>query len=298
MNMFDFVGLLGRRSQSIPTVHRDMLTSLLSLAWVVEARDPYTGGHLWRVSRYANLVAERAGMTERQVAQISVGGFLHDLGKIGIPDAILRKTEKLDDDEYAIVKTHPEVGRILLSRHPLAQAVVDAVYSHHERPDGKGYPGGLRQGEISEMAAIVGVCDAFDAMTSARPYRSPLPTDKALRIIEDNLGTQFDKRYGEVLLDLSHTTEIRHIQGHSDDGIPLRDCLSCGPTIVVTKAARQGSTVFCPACGHGYELQSASLKHVPRETRATSADLIPTPDEDLINRIATAHPAFFQTASR
>lgn len=286
VNMFDFASLLGRRNSRFPAVRRDTLISLLALAWVVEARDPYTGGHLWRVSRYANLVAKCAGLAEHRIAQITLGGFLHDLGKVGIPDAILLKTDKLSDNEYATIKTHPEVGKNLLCRHPLADLVMDAVYSHHERPDGKGYPRGLKSRQIPEMAAIVGICDAFDAMTSVRPYRQPLPAERALGIIEQNLGTQFDRRYGQIFLDLGRTTEVQHVIGHSDDGIPLRHCVSCGPTIVVKKNAMAGSKVYCPTCSSGYVLQGAELLHVPTGEYGTAKDLEPTPDQDLIERVA------------
>lgn len=156
-----------------------LLSSLLTMAWFVEARDPYTGGHLWRVSRYAHLVAERCGMGEARAACISLGGFLHDLGKIGVPDAVLRKTGRLTDEDYEVIKTHPNMGARMLAGHPLAGLVQDAVRLHHERPDGKGYPMGLTHPQIPEMALVVGVCDAFDAMTSHRPYRAGMPLDKA-----------------------------------------------------------------------------------------------------------------------
>lgn len=97
-----------------------LLASLLTMAWFVEARDPYTGGHLWRVSRYARLLAEAAGFNDADAARISLGGFLHDLGKVGVPDAILCKPDRLSDAEYVVIKTHPSVGLRLLSGHPLA----------------------------------------------------------------------------------------------------------------------------------------------------------------------------------
>lgn len=130
--------------------HRDLVASLLVMAWMVEARDPYTGGHLWRVSRYAELLAEALGWQPADIARVAIGGFLHDLGKIGIPDAILTKRERLTDDEYDVIRTHPDIGARLLAGHPLAALVNDAVLFHHERPDGNGYPrkrsGGGRAG--------------------------------------------------------------------------------------------------------------------------------------------------------
>lgn len=115
-----------------------LLASLLVMAWVVEARDPYTGGHLWRVSRYAAMLGEAAGLSGAALARVEIGGFLHDLGKIGIPDAILRKPGRLTEEEYEIIRTHPEVGARLLAAHPLAALVRSAVLCHHETPDGGG----------------------------------------------------------------------------------------------------------------------------------------------------------------
>src|SRR6476620_1091189 len=149
----------------------EILPSLLVMAWMVESRDPYTGGHLWRVSRLARLLAMCAHLPEPEVARIALGGFLHDLGKIGIPDHILRKPGRLTEAEYDVMQTHPEIGSRSLALHPLAHLVREDVLSHHERYDGKGYPKGLSGAMLPQEARIVGLCDAFDAMTSSRPYR-------------------------------------------------------------------------------------------------------------------------------
>lgn len=159
-----------------------LLKSLFVMASMVEARDPYTGGHLWRVSQFSRILAEDAGLPSNVVARIALGGFLHDLGKIGVPDAILNKPDKLTDEEYEVIKTHPEVGSRLLADHPLADLARSAILSHHEMPDGRGYPHGLSGAAISVDASIVGICDAFDAMTSTRPYRKGMPISKALSI--------------------------------------------------------------------------------------------------------------------
>lgn len=218
------------------------------MAWFVEARDPYTGGHLWRVSQFAYLLAKQHGLNEAMAAQISLGGFLHDLGKIGISDNILRKTERLTEEEYAVVKTHPEVGFRLISDHPFAEAVKDAVLSHHERPDGKGYPNGLSGDQLSPMAKIVGICDAFDAMTSSRPYRAGMPEEKALAILQSERGAQFDAELVDGMLALSAQGKLQHIIGHTDEGIPLHSCPACGPTLVVKKAHQAGDHIFCTSC--------------------------------------------------
>lgn len=274
-----------------------MLASLLVMAWVVEARDPYTGGHLWRVSRYAALLCEHAGVAADECARIAIGGFLHDLGKVGIPDAILRKRERLADDETEVIRTHPSVGARLLAGHPLAGLVLDAVLLHHERPDGRGYPRGLGGDDIPLAARIVGLCDAFDAMTSTRPYRTGMPIAAALEQIVQGSGRQFDAGLTGHFLELGRAGLLDHIAGHSDDGIPLQECLMCGPTLVLRREQRAGETIHCRSCGGGYRLEAghvdSPLKAVPTATVGSPADLEPQADTALIGRFVrdTAHRA-------
>lgn len=263
-----------------------LLSSLMTMAWFVEARDPYTGGHLWRVAKFSELVAIKAGLSKDDAARISLGGFLHDLGKVGIPDAILRKTDRLTEEEYDIIKTHPAVGFRMLSGHPLADLVKDAVLLHHERPDGLGYPQGLKAEEISDMAKIVGLCDAFDAMTSSRPYRTGMPQEKALSIIASNKGSQFDARFAEAIIALGEDGELEHIIGHSDDGIPLQSCPACGPTIVVQRENEVGDHLHCPSCTGKFELakEADGFQLTQLNLVATAKDLEPILDKALINR--------------
>jgi putative nucleotidyltransferase with HDIG domain len=264
---------------------RALLDSLLALAWVVEARDPYTGGHLWRVSRYASLLARQIGLSDRDAANVSVGGFLHDLGKIAIPDSVLLKTERLTDAEYAVIKTHPEVGKRLLAKHPFGERIADAVYAHHERPDGKGYPLGITGNEITPMAAIIGICDAFDAMTSTRPYRKAMSIEDAFAVVRDNLGTQFHYEYGEMFLKLGESVNLYHIAGHSDEGIPLQHCHTCGPTVVVRSDTPLETKVYCPACTTGYRFNGLFSALLPTGNKANAADMAPSPDLALIDRV-------------
>lgn len=274
-----------------------LLESLLGMAWVVEARDPYTGGHLWRVSRYAALLCERAGTSRTVCARVSIGAFLHDLGKVGIPDAVLRKPSALDEEERAVIQTHPELGARLLAGHPLAHWAADAVRSHHERPDGHGYPQGLSGEAIPHAALVVGICDAFDAMTSTRPYRAGMPIATALGQIETGAGRQFDPALAAHFLDLGRAGLLAHIAGHSDDGIPLQDCLMCGPTLVVRREQHGGDEVFCRSCGGGYRLEGGHddgpLKAVPTGRMGSPAELEPLADTELIGRFVrdTAHRA-------
>lgn len=264
--------------------HEDLLTSLLVMAWMVEARDPYTGGHLWRVSRFSRLLATEAGLADADVARIAIGGFLHDLGKISVPDQILGKPDRLTDEEYAVIKTHPEVGWRMLAGHPLARLAEAAVRAHHETPDGGGYPRGLAGEAVPLDARIVGICDAFDAMTSTRPYRRGMPVANALALIEDNLNRQFDRALGERFVGLGRAGTLDHIVGHSDEGIPLHECAMCGPTLVLRRGQKAGERIYCRHCGGEYvtEGRDGGLAAVPTGRTGSPEDLEAEADTVLI----------------
>jgi HD-GYP domain-containing protein (c-di-GMP phosphodiesterase class II) len=260
-----------------------LLNTLLGLSMIVEARDPYTGGHLWRVSQFSKLLAQHAGLSQRDIALCEIGGFLHDLGKVGVSDAILNKPDRLTDGEYAIIKTHPSVGGRLLSNHPLANLAYEAVVGHHERPDGKGYPNGLAGEVIPEIARIVSIADAFDAMTSTRAYRKGMPVEKAFSIIAEALGNQFDAVLAKYFLALNGTDQLAHIVGHSEPGLPLFQC-GCGAPLAIRSAQRDGDHVYCHCCGGESRL---SRKGDERKLEMTgemgdAAVLAPDSDTDLI----------------
>ena len=281
----DIKTLLGSgHADDIPRHQENLLTSLLALAWMVEARDPYTGGHLWRVSQFSQLLAGQAGLADKDVARISVGAFLHDLGKISVPDHILGKKDKLTDEEYAVIKTHPEVGWRMLSSHPLAKLAEEAIRAHHETPDGKGYPRGLTAAAISVDARIVGICDAFDAMTSTRPYRKGMPVENALAIIEDNLDRQFDHTMGALFVSIGRKGALNHIVGHSDEGIPLQSCVVCGPTIAVKRSHAMGTPLYCPSCTGEYAVvkTAGTLQVSPTGKTGSAEQLAPHVDTDVI----------------
>lgn len=295
MSWFKQAGLWPGNAQaeekvSVETTTRNLLASLLTMAWFVEARDPYTGGHLWRVSRYARLLAEQAKFNEAEAARVGLGGFLHDLGKIGIPDAILRKTDRLTDLEYEVIKTHPNMGTRMLAGHPLAVLVKDAIGLHHERPDGKGYPLRLSGESIPEVAKIVGVCDAFDAMTSHRPYRQGMPRDKALGILSSEKGTQFDARFADIFITMGQAGQLDHVLGHSDDGIPLQSCPMCGPTLVLRKSSKEGEKIYCRNCTGEFEIKEGDqcLVATPTGHQGRPDDLEPDLDDELIQRTVIA----------
>ncbi|MBI2384654.1 MAG: HD-GYP domain-containing protein [Elusimicrobia bacterium] len=261
-----------------------LLHALLGSAMIVEARDPYTGGHLWRVSQLSKLLARQSGLSPRDVALCEIGGFLHDLGKVGVPDSVLNKRDRLADAEYAVMKTHLTVGGRLLSHHPLAGLAMDAVVGHHERPDGKGYPSGIAGEAIPEVARIVGIADAFDAMTSARPYRKGMPMAKALTVIGDELGGQFDAQFGRHALAWDRSSEVACIVGHSEPGLPLQGCPSCSAPIALRRAQHGGECIYCRACGGESRLRKTgdAFKLEMTGKMGDAGMLAPDSDPDLI----------------
>ena len=173
-----------------------------SLAAAIDAKDTYTNGHSVRVADYSAEIARRAGYDVSALQRIYITGLLHDVGKIGIPDAIINKNGKLDDEEYAIIKTHPEKGAAILSNiQDMPELSIGARW-HHERFDGKGYPEGLMGEDIPEMARIIAVADAYDAMTSNRSYRKGLPQEVVRGEIEKGRGTQFDPIFADIMLQM------------------------------------------------------------------------------------------------
>jgi putative two-component system response regulator len=184
------------------------LEILERLARAAEYRDDETGEHVRRVAVNAAHVAEALGLPQEQVGMIRSAAPLHDLGKIGIPDAILRKPAKLTPEEFAVIKTHATIGAELLSggRSELSRVAERIARSHHERWDGSGYPDGLAGEEIPLEGRIVAVVDVFDALTSERPYKSAWPLEEALAEIEAQAGRQFDPRVVQALL---HALEAR-----------------------------------------------------------------------------------------
>ena len=184
------------------------------LRFTVEAKDAYTRGHSDRVSAYSVLIGEALGLPEEDLKTLKIGGLFHDIGKIGIPDSILLKTTKLDDEEYSEIKNHPAIGAHILSNATIFKDIIPIVKHHHERFDGHGYPGKLKGEEIPYLARIATVADSFDAMTSKRSYRDSLPMDVVIEEIIKNSGTQFDPEIAKVFLDIlaNKPDEIKRIQ--------------------------------------------------------------------------------------
>jgi putative nucleotidyltransferase with HDIG domain len=172
------------------------------LATALDARDPYTAGHSQRVSGLSVSIAEQMGLGGADVDVLRLGAMLHDIGKIGISDAVLRKPGKLTAEEFEQIKLHPSLGARILKPLKFLGAHVEIVELHHERPDGRGYPYGLRGDQIPLFARIVHVADAFDAMTSARAYRPGLPVGEAMAELWRGSGTDFDAQVVRALASL------------------------------------------------------------------------------------------------
>jgi putative nucleotidyltransferase with HDIG domain len=184
-------GLLERNRDLLGTMQRSYLSTITSLARTVEAKDPYTSGHTERVADIALVLADELGFDEAKLPAINVGAIIHDIGKIGVPDAILLKEGPLDPDEFAEMRRHPEMSTWIVAELDLPVEVKQIVRSHHERFDGGGYPDGLAGEKIPLAARILSVADALDAMTSDRPYRDALLLEVALTEIRSKRGTQF-----------------------------------------------------------------------------------------------------------
>jgi putative nucleotidyltransferase with HDIG domain len=170
-----------------------------SLITAIDAKDPYTQGHSQRVSDYSVMIARELGLNETLVNDIRIGSLLHDIGKIGIPDAILLKKGKLDIDENELMREHPRTGVSIMSQVKLLDPMRPAILEHHERLDGSGYPAKLVDKQISWMGRIVAVADVFDAMTSNRPYRMALKVEEVFSYLYDKSGILFDEQCIQAL---------------------------------------------------------------------------------------------------
>ena len=173
-----------------------------TLADVIDAKDPYTHGHSRRVAAYAKEIAKRSGYDEERQEAIFMIGLLHDVGKIGVPSAVINKPERLTDEEFEMIKSHPVTGAKILANISEKPELVTGARWHHERYDGTGYPDGLKGEEIPEQARIIAVADAYDAMTSNRSYRTLMPQEAVTAELEKGKGVQFDPRFAAIMLEM------------------------------------------------------------------------------------------------
>jgi putative nucleotidyltransferase with HDIG domain len=187
------------------------LLTLESLATALEARDEYTRGHSQRVCEVSLMIGEKMGLGPEAIEELRVGTILHDIGKIGVPDAILNKRAKLTDEEFEIMKSHPVVGYEICMPLMLSEGVLMIIRNHHEKLDGSGYPDGLKGGELPLSLRIVCVADAFDAMSSRRPYRSVLDPNLVLAELSRCAGSQFDPVVVEQIKELLGTEQLHEL---------------------------------------------------------------------------------------
>ena len=183
-------------------IERLSLHIVETLAEAIDAKDTYTHGHSKRVAKYATEIARRYGYSEEACHDLYMMGLLHDVGKIGIPDAVINKPGKLTDEEFGIIKTHPPKGSKILGNIDEMPELATGARWHHERYDGTGYPDGLAGTEIPEQARIIAVADAYDAMTSCRSYRPIMAQETVRAEIENGKETQFDPTFADIMLDM------------------------------------------------------------------------------------------------
>jgi HD-GYP domain-containing protein (c-di-GMP phosphodiesterase class II)/pSer/pThr/pTyr-binding forkhead associated (FHA) protein len=187
--------------------HALYIQTVIAFSQVIELRDPYTAGHAQRVTDYALLLAEEMDLSETDHNHLRIGAPLHDIGKIGIDDAVLRKNERLTPEEFEHMKSHTVKGAALIETLPGLEAVLPIVRNHHERWDGAGYPDRLAGENIPLLARLMAVVDTFDAMTTDRPYRDGMSIDQALAQIESCAGSQFDRECAQAFLGMRKTLE-------------------------------------------------------------------------------------------
>lgn len=200
---------LNSKCDELDETYWDMVETLIG---VIEARDNFTGGHSIKVCEYSVKLARKAGLSEGEVAKVMQASILHDIGKMGIPDDILLKPGALSNDEYATIMTHPEIGCRVLSKVKGLEDILPMILYHHERVDGTGYPFGLEGDKIPLGAKIIAIADAYDAMTSNRPYRKALAKKEARKRLMENSGTQFDPQLTALFLEIIESDNVENIR--------------------------------------------------------------------------------------
>src|SRR5215213_7681894 len=180
-----------------------------ALAAAIDGKDPYTRGHSERVARFSLAIGESLGLPDDEMEKLRISALLHDVGKIAIEDNILKKPAALTEEEYEIMKQHPQKGYKIMSQIPAMQDFLPGMYMHHEMMDGRGYPQGLKGDEIPMQARIVSVADTFDAMTTDRPYQKAMKFEDALSRIKAFVGTRYDERVVASLIAACDSGQVR-----------------------------------------------------------------------------------------
>jgi putative nucleotidyltransferase with HDIG domain len=202
---------------------KDLLMGVLhALTASIDAKDPYTCGHSRRVAAISRRLAEAAGLPPERVQRIYLAGLLHDIGKIGVPESVLRKPGKLTEEEWKLIRGHPSTAAKILSGIGQLDDVVPSILTHHERPDGKGYPCGLSADELPLEGKIIGLADCLDSMTSDRTYRPAMSLKDAVTELRRVSGTQVDKKLVDLLLSM----DLKEILTESPGKEDIRDLLA------------------------------------------------------------------------
>jgi len=212
-NLTQMIWALAQENALLKKQNKKIIKETLNaIIKTLEAKDKYTHGHSHRVAQYALLIAKKLSFTEDQLIEIELAALLHDIGKISTPDQILNKPGKLTPEEFEIIKEHPMQSFEILSQVSHLNQIAKWVRAHQERIDGYGYPDGLRGEEIPLEARIITVADAFDAMTSDRPYRKALSIQYAYDELKRCAGTQFDSKIVDIFIKEHQTWQVSQIQ--------------------------------------------------------------------------------------
>lgn len=206
--LMDMVDEALMRYELIQSLSAEDETVYLSLAQTVELKDPYTKGHCDRVARYAVALARAAGLDDELVSDIKHGSWLHDCGKIGVPESVLNFPGSLSEDDLETVMQHPRWGSEVARQACMSDAVINIILYHHERFNGKGYPSGLRGDDIPVEARIVAIADVFDALYSERPYRKAYDFERVMEIMHEMTADHFDPRLVELFLPIAEEVRV------------------------------------------------------------------------------------------
>jgi HD-GYP domain-containing protein (c-di-GMP phosphodiesterase class II) len=212
-------------------LYQSLFSILYAFVETLEARDAYTKQHSARVTHYAVALAKALERSDEEIEILQVSANLHDIGKIGIPDQILLKPGRLTDEEYEVIRKHPLIGSHIIGHFEMWAKEKQVIKAHHERWDGRGYPEGLKREEIPYLARIISVADVYDALTSDRSYRSKMSQEKAVTILEENSGSQFDPEILSLFLNLLHRGTLDQSEGTPDPGVRHKASAEAAPVL-------------------------------------------------------------------